>query len=93
MMGWSNPGTRHCDRSGTVADEYCPIAETQQNLDWNTVERTESGEPIAIPDALFSTLSGIYDVLNSFAMLSTYDDAIYPLTLNDRSPAFLLPML
>lgn len=31
---------------------------------------------IAIPDVAFSTLSGIYDVLNSFSILSTYDDAI-----------------
>lgn len=31
---------------------------------------------VAIPDAAFSTLSGIYDVLNSFAMLSTYDRAL-----------------
>jgi transcriptional regulator GlxA family with amidase domain len=31
---------------------------------------------VAIPDAIFSTLSGIYDVLSSFSMLSTYDDAI-----------------
>jgi transcriptional regulator GlxA family with amidase domain len=31
---------------------------------------------VAIPDAMFSTLSGIYDVLNAFSMLSTYDDAL-----------------
>lgn len=31
---------------------------------------------VAIPDSMFSTLSGIYDVLNSFSMLSTYDDAV-----------------
>ncbi len=31
---------------------------------------------VAIPDAMFSTLSGIYDVLNAFSMLSTYDDAV-----------------
>ncbi len=31
---------------------------------------------VAIPDAMFSTLSGIYDVLNSFSILSTYDDAV-----------------
>jgi transcriptional regulator GlxA family with amidase domain len=31
---------------------------------------------VAIPDAIFSTISGIYDVLNSFSMLSTYDDAL-----------------
>jgi transcriptional regulator GlxA family with amidase domain len=31
---------------------------------------------VAIPDVAFSTLSGIYDVLNSFSILSTYDDAI-----------------
>jgi transcriptional regulator GlxA family with amidase domain len=31
---------------------------------------------VAIPDATFSTLSGIYDVLNAFSLLGTYDDAI-----------------
>lgn len=31
---------------------------------------------VAIPDSMFSTLSGIYDVLNSFPLLSTYDDAL-----------------
>ncbi len=31
---------------------------------------------VAIPDAIFSTISGIYDVLNSFSLLSTYDDAL-----------------
>jgi transcriptional regulator GlxA family with amidase domain len=31
---------------------------------------------VAIPDAAFSTLSGIYDVLSSFSILSTYDDAV-----------------
>lgn len=31
---------------------------------------------IAIPDTAFSTLSGIYDVLSSFSILSTYDDAV-----------------
>ncbi|MBC7881443.1 MAG: helix-turn-helix domain-containing protein [Anaerolineae bacterium] len=31
---------------------------------------------VAIPDVALSTLSGIYDVLNAFAMLSTYDEAI-----------------
>ncbi|OUC13223.1 MAG: transcriptional regulator [Alkalinema sp. CACIAM 70d] len=31
---------------------------------------------VAIPDSMFSTLSGIYDVLNSFSLLSTYDDAL-----------------
>lgn len=31
---------------------------------------------VAIPDVMFSTLSGIYDVLNLFSMLSTYDDAV-----------------
>lgn len=31
---------------------------------------------VAIPDAMFSTLSGIYDVLNAFSMLSTYDNAL-----------------
>jgi transcriptional regulator GlxA family with amidase domain len=36
---------------------------------------------VAIPDAMFSTLSGLYDVRNSFSMLSTHDDA-----LPDASP-------
>ncbi|MCP6759707.1 MAG: DJ-1/PfpI family protein [Fischerella sp. CENA71] len=31
---------------------------------------------VAIPDAMFSTLSGIYDVLNAFSILSTYDNAL-----------------
>ncbi|MDT4289146.1 helix-turn-helix domain-containing protein [Methylomonas sp. MO1] len=31
---------------------------------------------VAIPDAMFSTLSGIYDVLNAFSMLSGYDDVV-----------------
>jgi transcriptional regulator GlxA family with amidase domain len=31
---------------------------------------------VAIPDSMFSTLSGIYDVLNSFSLLSTYDEAL-----------------
>ncbi|WP_416672667.1 GlxA family transcriptional regulator [Egbenema bharatensis] len=31
---------------------------------------------VAIPDAMFSTLSGIYEVLNAFSMLSTYNDAL-----------------
>jgi transcriptional regulator GlxA family with amidase domain len=31
---------------------------------------------VAIPDSMFSTLSGIYDVLNSFSLLSTFDDAL-----------------
>ncbi|ASC70134.1 AraC family transcriptional regulato [Halomicronema hongdechloris C2206] len=31
---------------------------------------------LTLPDAMLSTLSGIYDVLNSFSMLSTYDDQL-----------------
>ncbi len=31
---------------------------------------------VAIPDSMFSTLSGIYDVLNSFSILSTYDESL-----------------
>jgi transcriptional regulator GlxA family with amidase domain len=31
---------------------------------------------VATPDAIFSTISGIYDVLNSFSILSTYDDSV-----------------
>ncbi|WP_367155215.1 GlxA family transcriptional regulator [Methylomonas sp. HYX-M1] len=31
---------------------------------------------VAIPDAMFSTLSGIYDVLNAFTLLSGYDNVI-----------------
>lgn len=31
---------------------------------------------VAIPDALFSTLSGLYDVLNSFELLGTFDDSV-----------------
>lgn len=30
-----------------LADEYRRIAEEQQNIDWLTVEKTDSGEPIA----------------------------------------------
>ncbi len=31
---------------------------------------------LAIPDAMFSTLSGLYDVLNVFPLLGTFDDAV-----------------
>jgi transcriptional regulator GlxA family with amidase domain len=31
---------------------------------------------LAIPEVMASTLIGLYDVLNSFALLSTYDDAL-----------------
>lgn len=31
---------------------------------------------LAIPDAMVSSLSGIYDVLNSFDLLGTFDDAV-----------------
>lgn len=31
---------------------------------------------LAIPDAMFSTLSGIYDALNVFPLLGTFDDAV-----------------
>ena len=31
---------------------------------------------LAIPDAMFSTLSGLYDVLNAFAIVGTIDDAV-----------------
>src|SRR5512134_1090627 len=31
---------------------------------------------LAIPDATFSTLSGLYDVFNAFAILGTIDDAV-----------------
>lgn len=31
---------------------------------------------VAIPDAVISTMSGLFDVLNSFGMLAGYDDAI-----------------
>jgi hypothetical protein len=30
-----------------LADEYRQIAEEKQNIDWETVERSDSGEPIA----------------------------------------------
>lgn len=43
--------------------------------------RRKEGNPIrvsllAIPDAMFSTLSGMYDVLNVFPLLGTFDDAV-----------------
>jgi hypothetical protein len=31
---------------------------------------------LAIPEVMTSTLIGLYDVLNSFALLSTYSDAV-----------------
>lgn len=31
---------------------------------------------LAIPDAMFSTLSGLYDVFNVFPLLGTFDDAV-----------------
>lgn len=31
---------------------------------------------LAIPDAMFSTLSGLYDVFNVFSLLGTFDDAV-----------------
>jgi len=31
---------------------------------------------VAIPDAMFSTLSGIYDVLNAFTLLNGYDNVV-----------------
>src|SRR5512145_2964205 len=31
---------------------------------------------LAIPDAMFSTLSGLYDVFNAFKILGTFDDAV-----------------
>ena len=31
---------------------------------------------VAFPDAVISTLGGIYDVLNSFQMLTGFDDSV-----------------
>lgn len=42
----------------------------------NTGSRTLHVSMVAIPDAVISTLSGMYDVLNSFEMLAGFDEAI-----------------
>ena len=42
---------------------------------------------VAIPDAVISTLSGIYDVLNAFGMLAETDPAI------PRQPPFLVEIV
>jgi transcriptional regulator GlxA family with amidase domain len=41
-----------------------------------TVEGRIRVSLLAIPDAMFSTLSGIYDALNVFPLLGTFDDAV-----------------
>lgn len=49
---------------------------------------------LAIPDAMSSTLTGLYDVFNAFAILGTFDDAVptpspfrVEIVAPDRSPA------
>jgi transcriptional regulator GlxA family with amidase domain len=49
---------------------------------------------LAIPDAMFSTLSGLYDVFNAFAILGTIDDSVpasspfrVEIVAPDRAPA------
>src|SRR5512134_2289402 len=49
---------------------------------------------LAIPDAMFSTLSGLYDAFNVFPILGTFDDAVpasspfrVEIVAPDRSPA------